>query len=107
MPKLDLLTLSLSLTLAVPCLPAALLAAPPAESANSTAYLRIEGMVTSACPVLVKSAAGSIAGVRRVEASLEKKTASIEYDASKTSVEEIIRIILDRTGLQARPIKNR
>jgi copper chaperone len=45
----------------------------------------VEGMSCSHCVNAVTKALNAVNGVVGVEVSLEKKTASVEYDASKVS----------------------
>jgi periplasmic mercuric ion binding protein len=70
-------------------------------SASSHTVLRIDGMSTPACPALVKSALRRLPGVRSVEASLAQRSATVEFDAAKTSVEEMRRAIKRDVGFDA------
>lgn len=80
---------------------------PPLARADETraetrvARFRIPGMVTPSCPVLVRSAVRRIAGVTRVDASLETRSAEVEYIAGRTSPEAIGKVIKDKVGLDA------
>lgn len=65
---------------------------------STTVTLAIQGMATTSCPVLVKTAVGKMTGVSKVDASLEKKTATIVFDSSATSAAEIQRVIKDQVG---------
>jgi copper chaperone CopZ len=98
-------TLTLALLLSLPLAASAALQ-PDAARAEAPALrsvtLEITGMVTKNCPVLVKQAVSRIEGVVAVEASLETKTAQVRFDPSKTSPEQIRRVIKDRVGFDAK-----
>lgn len=51
--------------------------------------LQVNGMTTPTCPVLLKSAVSKIKGVKRVEASIEHHSATIEYDDNLTDLVQI------------------
>lgn len=51
--------------------------------------LQINGMTSPTCPVLLKSAVSKIQGVKRVDASLESHSATIEYDEHQTNLAQI------------------
>jgi copper chaperone CopZ len=74
--------------------------AAPSPASSQTA-LRIDSMSTPACPALVKSAVRRLAGIRQVDASLEQRTATVEFDPGKTSVEEIRRVIKQNAGFDS------
>lgn len=65
---------------------------------NNVVQLQIDGMVSATCPVLLKSAVQKIAGVKRVDASLENNTATIEFDANLTSLRNIRDVIEQQAG---------
>jgi copper chaperone CopZ len=69
--------------------------------ASSQTVLRIDGISTPACPGLVKSAVRRLAGILKVDASLEHRSATVEFDAGKTSVEEIRRVIKQDVGFDS------
>jgi len=77
------------------------LAQPVAPEAASQTVLRIDGMSTPACPGLVKSAVRRLAGIFKVDASLEHRTATVEFDAAKTSLAEIQRAIKQQVGFDS------
>ena len=68
----------------------------------AASVLRIDQMSTPSCPVLVKAAVRKLNGVVKVETSLEHKTATVEYDASKTNLAEIQRIIKQKVGFDSK-----
>jgi mercuric ion binding protein len=72
------------------------------DAETEVVTFEISGMITRNCPVLVESAVRRIEGVRTVEASLERRTAVVRYDPSRTSHETIRRVIQDQTGFRAR-----
>lgn len=60
--------------------------------------LQVDGMYSPSCPRILQSAVRKIDGVHRVEASLETHSATVAFDADKTTVEQIQRIIRDQAG---------
>ena len=70
-----------------------------------TVHFTIKGMVTRACPTLIKAAVSRIPGVVRVEADLKAKTATVEYREGSTTPEHIQSVIKDRTGFDAELVK--
>jgi periplasmic mercuric ion binding protein len=89
----------LALPLALPATPAAAQAIP---APFTTSVLRIDQMSTPSCPALVKAAVRKLDGIAKVEVSLEHKTATVEYDASKTHVAEIQRAIKQKVGFDSK-----
>lgn len=69
-----------------------------AQGDTSVVNLHVDGMYTDTCPTLLKSAVRKIEGVKHVEASLEGKSATIEFDGSMTSLETIQDVIKDQAG---------
>lgn len=61
-----------------------------ALAAMKTVTLSVPGMTCAACPVTVKQALGKVAGVKKVEASFEKKEAVVTFDDSKTKVKDLM-----------------
>lgn len=55
----------------------------------STVVLNVEGMSCHHCVKAVTDAVGALDGVSAVDVSLEKKTATVEYDAEQVSLEDI------------------
>jgi copper chaperone len=58
--------------------------------------INVEGMSCSHCENAVKKAVGSLEGVEKVTVSLEGKTATVDYDASKVSLDAIKEAIEDQ-----------
>jgi mercuric ion binding protein len=84
-----------------------LLVAVPASADDDlkTAHLIVDGMVTSACPLLVKTALRKLEGVESVEASVETKRVSVSYRPAAVNVERIREVLLDQVGFSAQTIE--
>ncbi len=76
-----------------------------ATSQIQTASFKIEGMTCSSCEAHVKHAAAELDGVIQTVASHADGTAKIEFDASKTTKEDIIAAI-KTTGYKVTPIED-
>ena len=76
-----------------------------AISQIETASFEIEGMTCSGCEAHVKHAAAELDGVIKTVASYADGTAKVEFDASKTTKEEIIAAI-KTTGYKVIPIED-
>lgn len=70
------------------------------EAALKTIVIPIEGMECVACAATVKHTVKSLAGVSRVEVSLEKRTAQVTYAPDKLSLDRIVAAI-DKLGYKA------
>ncbi|HEX9906682.1 MAG TPA: mercury resistance system periplasmic binding protein MerP [Propylenella sp.] len=70
---------------------AALAFGAPAMAAEQTVTLNVPGMFCDACPAIVKGSLAKVAGVTRVEASFERKTAVVTFDDAKASVADLIK----------------
>jgi copper chaperone len=57
--------------------------------AKQTLDLKVEGMSCQHCVHAVKSAVSGLAGVDKVEVSLEKNLATVEFDPAVASVQSI------------------
>jgi copper chaperone len=57
--------------------------------AKQTLDLNVEGMSCQHCVHAVQSAVAGLAGVDKVEVSLEKKRATVEFDPVVTSLQSI------------------
>ncbi len=62
-------------------------AAAPSEERTQT--FAIENMTCAACPITVKKAMSGVDGVRAVNVDFDAKTATVVYDPSLTSADEI------------------
>jgi mercuric ion binding protein len=60
--------------------PVAAVAAPP-----QTTVLDVQNMTCSLCPVTVKKALEQVPGVARADVDMDRKTATVMFDADKTS----------------------
>lgn len=76
-----------------------------ATSQIQTVSFEIEGMTCSGCEVHVKHAAAELDGVIQTIASHADGTAKVEFDASKTTKEDIIAAI-KTTGYKVTPIED-
>ena len=76
-----------------------------ATSQIQTASFEIEGMTCSGCEAHVKHAAAELDGVIQTIASHADGTAKVEFDASKTTKEDIIAAI-KTTGYKVTPIED-
>ena len=62
-----------------------LLLASPAWAASKTVTLSVPGMFCATCPITVKKALTTVAGVTQVTVDLEKKQAVVTFDDAKTN----------------------
>ncbi len=60
-----------------------------------TTIVPIKGMTCMGCVSSVKRVLGNVGGVSQAEVSLEKAQATVSYDATKTSLQEIKTAITD------------
>ncbi|MDE2056613.1 MAG: mercury resistance system periplasmic binding protein MerP [Betaproteobacteria bacterium] len=60
-----------------------------AWAATKTVTLEVPGMFCAACPITVKKALSKVAGVQKVEVSLEKREAVVTFDDAKTSADAL------------------
>jgi copper ion binding protein len=74
-------------------------AADPAPGASSVT-LHVEGMSCGSCRAAVKTAIGRLQGVRDAKVELEKKSATVEYDASKVSPQKMVEAV-NQLGFEA------
>lgn len=61
--------------------------------------LRVEGMICGHCEIAVQDAVRKLPGIKKVKASKRKKEASVEYDPSRVSLEQI-RQAINNTGYE-------
>ena len=61
----------------------------------------VEGMTCAACTVTLKAAVKKLDGISSVSASVEKKSATVEYDPKRTDADAIKKAI-DSTGYRAK-----
>ena len=72
--------------LLVALLPLASLAATP-----QTAVLDVQNMTCNLCPVTVKKSLEKVPGVSQARIDFEKKTATVKFDADKTTAEALVK----------------
>jgi len=58
--------------------------------------LNIEGMVCQGCETNINNSVNKIDGVIQVKSSYEKGTSVIEFDVTKTNVDDIKKVILSK-----------
>ena len=61
----------------------------PAWAATKTVTLSVPGMTCAACPITVKKALTKVAGVQKIEVSLEKREAIVTFDDAKTNADAL------------------
>ena len=61
----------------------------PAWAATKTVTLSVPGMTCAACPITVKKALSKVAGVQKIEVSLEKREAIVTFDDAKTNADAL------------------
>ena len=63
----------------------------PASSATRTVTLSVPGMNCAACPITVKKALVKVAGVAKVDVSLDRREAVVTFDDTKAGVGQLTR----------------
>jgi mercuric ion binding protein len=63
----------------------------PAWSATKTVTLSVPGMNCAACPITVKKALIKVAGVTKVDVSLDQREAVVTFDDTKAGVSHLTR----------------
>ena len=76
--------------LLVALLPLVSLAAAP-----QTAVLDVQNMTCSLCPVTVKKSLEMVPGVSQARVDFNKKTATVKFDADKTSAAALVKATTD------------
>ena len=71
-----------------------------ASAATKTATIRVEGMKCNKCSASVIKALKAVDGVQKVEVSLAKGIAVVEYDDQKVT-EARLREVINSTGFKA------
>lgn len=64
-------------------------ASAPTWAATQTVTLTVPGMTCPACPITVKKALSSVAGVSKVDIAYEKREATVTFDDTKTSSQKL------------------
>lgn len=65
--------------------------ATPAWATTKTVTLSVPGMNCATCPITVKKALGKVEGVTKTEVNLEKRSAVVTFDDTRTSPEVLTR----------------
>lgn len=81
---------SLSALMMIALIPFAALAAPP-----QSVVLDVQNMTCGLCPVTVKKSLEHVPGVSQARIDFEKKTATVTFDAEKTSAAALIKATTD------------
>ena len=76
------------------------LASISALAITKTATIRVDGMMCNKCSGSVEKALKATPGVEKVEVSLEKKQAVVQYDDQKVT-EAKLREVINSTGFKA------
>ena len=71
-----------------------------ALAATKKSTIRVDGMMCSKCSGLVEKALKATPGVEKVEVSLDRKAAVVEYDDAKVT-EAKLREVINSTGFKA------
>ncbi|QFZ84774.1 mercury resistance system periplasmic binding protein MerP [Variovorax paradoxus] len=77
-------------TLLVALMPFAALAAAP-----QTTVLDVQNMTCNLCPVTVKKSLEHVSGVSHARIDFEKKTATVTFDADKTTAAALVKATTD------------
>ena len=77
-------------TALVALMPWAAWAAPP-----QTAVLDVQNMTCALCPITVKKSLEKVPGVSRVHVDYDKKTATVIFDADKTTAMALVKATTD------------
>lgn len=77
----------------------------PAKPATETCTLKVSGMTCAGCEAAVRVAARSVEGVADVKVSYAKGNAEVTFDPSKTNPDAIAKVITDKSGFKAEPVK--
>ena len=77
----------------------------PAKPASETCTLKVSGMTCAGCEAAVRMAARSVDGVTEAKASYAKRNAEVTFDPSKTNPAAIAKVITEKSGFKAEPVK--
>jgi mercuric ion binding protein len=72
-----------------------------ATPAVKKSCFEVEGMTCAACPLTVKTAVKKLEGIQKVTASLEDRSAVVEFDSDKTTT-DAIKNMIDSVGYKAK-----
>lgn len=77
----------------------------PAKLVTETCTLKVSGMTCAGCEAAVRMAARSVDGVAEVKVSYAKGNAEVTFDPSKTTPDAIAKVITQKSGFKAEPVK--
>lgn len=77
----------------------------PDKPATQVCTLKVSGMTCAGCEAAVRMAARSIDGVTDVKASYAKGNAEVTFDPSKTNPDAIAKVITEKSGFKAEPVR--
>jgi mercuric ion binding protein len=80
--------------------------AAPAAAATKTVTLSVPGMNCATCPITVKKALGKVDGVARTKVNLEKRTAAVTFDDTRTNLDALTRATGD-AGYPSAPVEEK
>lgn len=66
-----------------------------ALAAPHTAVLDVQNMTCSLCPVTVKKSLQSVGGVKETRIDFDKQTATVTFDADKTTTSALVKATTD------------
>lgn len=67
----------------------------PVWAATQTVTLSVPGMNCAACPITVKKALTKVAGVSKIDVSLDRREARVTFDDAKANLEDLTRATKD------------
>jgi periplasmic mercuric ion binding protein len=70
---------------------AALIPLPALAATPQTAVLDVQNMTCNLCPVTVKKSLEKVSGVSQARIDFERKTATVTFDADKTSTTALVK----------------
>jgi len=70
-----------------------------------TCQIAVEGMTCATCPIQVRTVMSRVDGVRDVDVSLKNKSATVDYDPTRTTPEKIAAAATD-IGFPSTPKAN-
>ena len=71
-----------------------------AVAGSATTTLRVEGMTCPSCKVAVRTALSKLDGVKNAKVDVANKSATVEYDPSKVTPQQLVDAV-NRLGYQA------
>ena len=71
-----------------------------AVASSATTTLRVEGMTCPSCKVAVRTALSKLDGVKNAKVDVANKSATVEYDPSKVTPQQLVDAV-NRLGYQA------